>query len=137
MRARRRTYTCEVPAVAMGDIAFLLLIFFVILAKAQDDSHLRWDPATTDKLEEAGHPRASVAVDVDNKLYLNGQPIAIGQLEGRLNDILAKAAPDDRKVHLKIDREAMASRFEPIIEAASRAGAKIVHVLEEEIPADK
>jgi len=137
MKARRRTYTCEVPAVAMGDIAFLLLIFFVILAKAQDDSHLRWDPATTDKLEEAGHPRASVTVDVDNKLYLNGQPIAIGQLEGRLSEILSKATPDDRKVQLKIDREAMASRFEPIIEAASRAGAKIVHILEEEIPAEK
>lgn len=136
MKIRRRTYTCEVPAVAMGDIAFLLLIFFVILAKAQDDSHVRYNPAKTDKLEEGGHPRASVAVDVDNKLYLNGQPIAISQLEGRLNDILEGAAPEDRKVHLKIDREAMASRFEPIIEAASRAGAKIVHILEEEIPVE-
>ncbi len=119
----------------MGDIAFNLLIFFVILAKAQDDSHLRWQPATTDKLEEAGHPRASVAVDVDNKLYLNGQPIGVAQLEGRLSDILGNAPANDRKVQLKIDREALASRFEPIIEAVSRAGATIVHILEEEKPA--
>ena len=137
MKIRRRQYPCEVPAVAMGDIAFNLLIFFVILAKAQDDSHLRWQPATTDKLEEAGHPRASVAVDMDNKLYLNGQPIGISQLEGRLGEILGSAPAEERRVQLKIDRDAQASRFEPIIEAVSRAGAKIVHILEEEKPAEK
>ena len=120
---------------AIGDIAFNLLIFFVILAKAQDDSHLRWQPAKTDKLQEIGHPRASVAVDVDNKLYLNGQPIGISQLESRLNEILGNAPAEERRVQLKIDREAQASRFEPIIEAVSRAGAKIVHILDEEHPA--
>ena len=116
----------------MGDIAFNLLIFFVILAKAQDDSHVRVRPAFGNRLEEAGHPRASVAVDVDDKLYLNGQLIGISQLEGRLNEILGNAPAHERRVQLKIDRETQASRFEPIIEAVSRAGAKLVHILEEE-----
>lgn len=137
MKVRRRQYPCEVPAVAMGDIAFNLLIFFVILAKAQDDSHVRTRPAASAGLQEMGQIRASVAVDVNNKLYLNGQPIGIAQLESRLNELLGNAPAEQRRVQLRIDREAMASRFEPIIEAVSRAGAKIVHNLEEEKPPGK
>ena len=69
---------------AMGDIAFLLLIFFVILAKAQDDSHLRWEPAADEELEQAKNYKASVVIDVKNKTYLNGRPIAQAQLEGAI-----------------------------------------------------
>src|SRR5207249_3289066 len=92
MKIRRRQYPCEVPAVAMGDIAFNLLVFFVILAKAQDDSHVRLRPAASAGLQEMGQTRASVAVDVDNKLFLNGQMIGISQLESRLNEILGNGA---------------------------------------------
>ena len=46
MKIKRRSSQAEVPSMAMGDIAFNLLIFFVILARAQDDSHLHWEPAT-------------------------------------------------------------------------------------------
>src|SRR4051812_18739023 len=112
MKIRRRQYPCEVPAVAMGDIAFNLLIFFVILAKAQDDSHVRLRPASSAALQEMGQTRASVAVDVDNKLFLNGQVIGIAQLERRLNEILGNAPAEERRVQVRIDREAQASRFE-------------------------
>ena len=36
---------------AMGDIAFLLLIFFIILARVTDDSHVRVNKATGEELE--------------------------------------------------------------------------------------
>ena len=60
---------------AMGDIAFNLLIFFVILARAQDDSHLQWTPAEAKNLQQAGNSIVSVLIDTENKLYLNGQEI--------------------------------------------------------------
>ena len=41
----RKQFEANVPSMAMGDIAFLLLIFFIILAKAVDDSHVPWTPA--------------------------------------------------------------------------------------------
>ena len=62
MKLPRKTYDATVPSTAMGDIAFLLLIFFVILARAQDDSHIQWQPARLDKVEMAPAARASVAV---------------------------------------------------------------------------
>ena len=50
MKVPKRKFEASVPAMAMGDIAFLLLIFFVILARAQDDSHLKWEPAVDEEL---------------------------------------------------------------------------------------
>ena len=132
MKVRRRGFAADVPSMCMGDIAFNLLIFFVILARAQDDSHRKWTPATTEETENAGHPRASVVVDVDNKLYLNGQPISIKQLEGRLSELLGGSQGEDRKVHLKIHLETHASRYEPILQAASAVGAEIYLILKEE-----
>jgi biopolymer transport protein ExbD len=76
MKFKRRAMKADVPSVAMGDIAFNLLIFFVILARAQDDAHLEWRPAAGTRLEEVREAKVSVVIDKDNKLYLNGQPSA-------------------------------------------------------------
>ena len=134
MKIARRRLTVEVPSMAMGDIAFNLLIFFVILAKAQDDSHLQWQPATTPKVESAGHARASIVIDTNNKLYLNGRELGISQLASGVEDLLGNAPAGDRVVLLKVHKEALALRFEPVIEAISEAGGDLVHVLEEKKP---
>ena len=131
MKIARRQLKVEVPSVAMGDIAFNLLIFFVILAKAQDDSHLQWQPAATAKVESAGHARVSIVIDVNNKLYLNGREVGIAALSNGIQELLGGAATGDRVVLLKVHKEALAQRFEPVIEAISEAGGDLVHVLEE------
>lgn len=117
---------------AMGDIAFNLLIFFVILARAQDDSHLEWQPAKAAELESAGHSIVSIVVDKDNRLYLNGQELGIAQLSGRVENHLKGRPPGERTVLLKVHQESQAQRFEPIIEAVSEAGGELVHILEED-----
>lgn len=116
----------------MGDIAFNLLIFFVILARAQDDSHLQWKPAATPKVESAGHSLVSIVVDVNNKLYLNGQEVGVAQLSGQISDLLGDSPAGERVVLLKVHKETTASRFEPILEAVGEAGGDLVHVVEEE-----
>jgi biopolymer transport protein ExbD len=131
MKIARRQLKVEVPSMAMGDIAFNLLIFFVILAKAQDDSHLKWQPATTPKVENAGQTRVSIVIDQNSKLYLNGREVGIAQLAGGIEDLLGSAPAGERVVLLKVHKEAMAGRFEPVIEAISEAGGDLVHVLEE------
>ena len=117
---------------AMGDIAFNLLIFFVILARATDDSHLQWTPAKVSNLENAGHSVVSVLVDKDNKLYLNGQQIGISELAGQVETALGNTPQGERTVLVKIHNETLAQRFEPVIEAISEAGGDLVHIVEEE-----
>ena len=131
MKITRRKLSVEVPSTAMGDIAFNLLIFFVILARAQDDSHLKWTPAQTAKVEAAGHSRVSIVIDIENKLHLNGREIGEGQLAAAVEDMLTGAGPGERAVLLKVHKEATANRFEPVIEAISEAGGELVHILEE------
>ncbi|MEX0725898.1 MAG: biopolymer transporter ExbD [Planctomycetaceae bacterium] len=131
MKISRRTMRCDVPSTAMGDIAFNLLIFFVILARAQDDSHLHWNPAQAEKLESAGNSVVSVLVDSENKLYLNGSEIGISQLAGRIEELLGDMPAGKRTVLLKVHQDILAQRFEPILEAVSEAGGDLVHILEE------
>lgn len=132
MKLNRKKMKAEVPSVAMGDIAFNLLIFFVILARSQDDSHLKWKPALTPVVEKIKHSRISVVIDIDRKLYLNGQEIGESQLAGAITQQLGDAKPGERTVVLKIDKETTALRFEPVIAAISEAGGDLVHILQEQ-----
>jgi biopolymer transport protein ExbD len=131
MKIQRKTWRVEVPSVAMGDIAFNLLIFFVILARAQDDSHLQWQAAKGKDLEKAGPARVSVLIDTEGKLYLNGQQLGVSQLAGRIRETLGETPAGKRTVILKIHKETPALRFEPVIEAISEAGGELLHILDE------
>jgi biopolymer transport protein ExbD len=133
MKIARRTFKVEVPSVAMGDIAFNLLIFFVILARAQDDSHLKWTAATTTRLDPAKNARASVVVDMENKLYLNGLEIDERRLSDGVEKLLGDAPAGDRTVLLKIHNKSQAKRYEPILHAVGEAGGEVVHILDKTI----
>ncbi len=132
MKIPRKKFDASIPAMAMGDIAFLLLIFFVILARAQDDSHLRWRPATAAELEVGGAALATVVIDADYKTHLNGREIGSASLADALAEHLGDAASGERTVHLKVDRAVPAQYFEPVIEAISQAGGDLVHILKPE-----
>ena len=136
MKLQRKRSAATVPSVAMGDIAFLLLIFFVILARAQKDDHIPWKPAVADEVDQTSGTIATVTIDTDHKLHLNGSSIDAGELPAALQQILGDRPAGQRQVHLKVDREARAPSFEPAIEAISLAGGEIVHILEP-IPADQ
>lgn len=132
MKLPRKTITASVPTFAMGDIAFLLLIFFVILARAQDDSHIQWQPAKLKEVEMAAAPRASVTIDTGFKTYLDGKETTPGELAAALTNILGDAPAGQRHVFLKVHREAKATHFEPVIAAIGEAGGDLIHILEPE-----
>jgi biopolymer transport protein ExbD len=130
MKIKRRSSQAEVPSMAMGDIAFNLLIFFVILARAQDDSHLHWEPATAAEITASATAKVVVLIDSDNRFYVNGNQVGESQLAGEIEALLADAVAGDRTVVLKAHKDAQAMYFEPVIEAISEKGGELVHVLE-------
>ncbi|MDP7016017.1 MAG: biopolymer transporter ExbD [Pirellulaceae bacterium] len=132
MKARRKKFAASVPSMAMGDIAFNLLIFFVILARAQDDSHIQWQAATAKTVETSGNFRVSVVIDVENQYFVNGSKTGDAQLASTIESLLGDAPAGERTVLLKVHKEATANFFEPAIEAISEAGGDIVHILEKE-----
>lgn len=130
MKIQRKRVQANVSSAATGDIAFLLIIFFLILARVQDDSHLKWEPASGTNIEQVKNARASVVIDLDKQTYLNGGQIGVGQLEDELDKLLAE--DPERAVLLKVHREATAIYYEPAIEAISEAGGTVYHILKKE-----
>ena len=137
MKIQRKKLTASIPAFAMGDIGFLLLIFFVILARAQDDSHVQWQPAKLKEADMVASPLASVTIDTGFKTYLDGKEISPDELAGALLTLLGDAPAGQRNVFLKVHKEAKASHFEPVIAAISEAGGDLIHILEPEEQAAK
>ena len=132
MRLKRKTFEASLPSMAMGDIAFLLLIFFVILARAQnDDSHIRWTPSQIEDLQPGELALARVAIDQDNRLFLNGKEINIASLQSSIEGIYRDKPAEERIVLFKVHHDVHATHFEPAIEAIGSAGADVFHVLEE------
>jgi biopolymer transport protein ExbD len=132
MKFKRRAMKADVPSMAMGDIAFNLLIFFVILARAQDDSHVQWQPAMASELERVSTAKVSLVINTENKLFLNGQETGQAQLAKAIEVLLGDQPAGERTVLLKVHKEATAMYYEPVIEAIGEAGGDLVHVLEEE-----
>lgn len=132
MKVRRRRLPPGMPYVALADIAFNLILFFIILAKTDDTSSLHWEPARGAGLESVPNARFSVTVDKDRQVYLNGDRVGIAELPSRLEVGLGSTPAGKRFVLLKVDKDTPAQLFEPIIEAVSQAGGDLVHVLEKE-----
>ena len=93
MKIKRRASQAEVPSMAMGDIAFNLLIFFVILARAQDDSHLHWEPALAQEITSSGTAKVAVLIDSEHRFYINGQHVSETQLAHEIDTLLGDAPP--------------------------------------------
>jgi len=132
MKFKRRRLEVTPPYVAMADIAFNLVLFFLILAKTQDDSHLQWEPAKAGGTKPVSNSRVSITVDKDNGVYLNGQRVGLRELADAVGRELGDRPLAERTVLLKIHKETLAATFEPIMEAVSQAGGEVVHVVEDE-----
>jgi len=131
MKISRKKLQAHVPSMAMGDIAFNLLIFFVILARAQDDSHLHWEPAEAIEVQNSGASKVSLVIDSKNKYYINGQELGVVQLSPTITSLLGDAPAGARTVLLKVHKDTAAMFFEPAIAAISEAGGDMVHILEQ------
>jgi biopolymer transport protein ExbD len=133
MKIKRRHLEAGAPVVAMADIAFNLVLFFIILARTQDDSDLQWEPARGTHLESISLSKVSVTVNKEGKVYLNHHPINLTEIAPKIQELLGNEEQGKRTVLLKIHKDTQAAVFEPIIEAVSQAGGDVVHVLAEEV----
>lgn len=117
---------------AMGDIAFNLLIFFVILARAQDDSNVRWVPPKSDQIEAGPKTPVRLAIDEDNQYFVNGVQVGSTGLADRIKTQLRGLEGKDRVVQFKIHNKAPVRLIEPVVEAIGEAGADFFIVLDKE-----
>ena len=127
-RTRRiRRASIVVPVVSMGDIAFLLIIFFILCSNFAKKAGKNVQPPLAADLEPLPKPRFYVAVDADGNLYVDNQQV--GSAKEVQAELAAKIDPTasvaNRTVVFDCDRSVRKETFEPVLEAIAQAGGII------------
>ena len=132
---RAKKVAAGIPLASTADVAFLLLIFFIVMAKGTTESAVDWKPATTVvRLNAADNSLASVIIDKDSKVYLNGLAVSMGSLKDSVAAYLGDRPAGQRKVLLKVDRNVPERVFSQVMLDIADSGGDIFRVLD---PADQ
>ena len=127
MRRRRRKADPYVPTTSMGDIAFLLIIFFMVCSNFAKEASQKLKPPKAADLQKIQESSISVSIDEQGLIYIQGanvpdeQAIEYG-VEALIKD---RATEQGRTIMFKCDQAVTREVFEPVIEAISKAGGII------------
>ena len=139
MARRTRKAGISVPTTSMGDIAFLLIIFFMICSNFATDSGINIKPARSAHLESVDRTRIMVHIADDNEIYLMGQRVQNAEdVEWGVRSLIEKATTDKAKVvRFKCDKDVDKSIFEDVLAAIEKGGGQIQAVGERVGPKGK
>jgi len=113
-----------VPVASFGDIAFLLIIFFMVASVFMREANLKVTPAESSDIDKVKHESISVVMDEAGALWLQGEACQPDALEPALAYLLKDRT--EKKVFLKIDRKREQREFGPVLMAMAEAGAEVV-----------
>lgn len=127
-RSRRRSRPAIlVPVASMGDIAFLLIAFFVLASRFSDDAGIRVERAMSEDIEVVDdQPPVSVIMDEDSLLWVNGEEVVRDRLLSSVEQSLAPYGPERRRIMVTIDANLSYADFEPIAEILAEIGAPLM-----------
>lgn len=113
----------------MGDIAFLLIIFFLVCSEAsKDKSDLAVDLPNSEYVEKQKTTVvARVALDQLGEIYFDGLKVdSAKDVEWGVRALLTNTVADEqRHVQFKCDKTQPKEKFEPILQAIAEAGGII------------
>lgn len=132
VKSRRKAI--NVPIASIGDLAFLLIMFFMLTSTFMREAPLDLAPPTSADIERMEDSPIIVSIDSEGAIYLQGVLIADADgVEWGVSGLLEGIEdPADRLVVFRCDRGVSKSVFEPVIRAIAQAGARIAAVGEPE-----
>ena len=133
---KSRRVPLTVPLASMGDIAFLLTIFFILTSNFAKDDTRNIAPPSAAELEQMEKQNVSVSIDADGGIFFNGRPVGSADVieAGVAGFLVGKKDPKDRMVVFRCDRSVDKKVFEPVLAAISKAGGVIAAVGEKAKP---
>ena len=120
---RRARLSFIVPVTSMGDIAMLLIIFFMVTSNFIKEAHVELTQPKSPDIERLKESQLSVSLDRDGELWLQGKPCPVDALESGIAALIE--GRDDKVVMLKVDKDLPQEKFGPVMMALSKAGAEI------------
>ncbi|HUT31882.1 MAG TPA: biopolymer transporter ExbD [Planctomycetota bacterium] len=133
-RRRRRRARIVVPVASMADIAFQLIIFFMICSNFAKEAGIPVKPPSAPNLERLRQSRTVVAIDADGQIYVQGRRVPDARsAETELADLLRTArTAEARTVLFRCDRTVGREVFEPVLDAITRGGGVVAAIGERE-----
>jgi len=120
---KKKSNFIMVPVASMGDIAFLLIIFFMLTSNFMKESDIELEEAQAPDIEEMKDSQLSVSIDEEGKVYLQGAEISVNNLRFEVEAYIADK--DDKTVMLKIDKNLKQEQFGDVFLELSNSGAEI------------
>ncbi len=128
-RRKKKRKAIPIPVASMGDIAFLLIIFFLVCSEAsKDNTKLKIDPPVSEHVKKTKFT-VLVRVDIDEsgQIYLDGTLVDGAKVvEGGVRNAIANTVVDEqRHVQFRCDKSQPREVFEPVLQAIASAGGII------------
>ncbi len=92
MKIARREVPADIPTSSMADVAFLLIIFFLVASFYSVTRGIQFSLPRHDEAAFVAEPEAAVHIEVrsDGALVVDRQPMALAALQGYLEPKLAR-----------------------------------------------
>lgn len=86
MKVRRTEIPAEIPTSSMADVAFLLIIFFLVASFYSVTRGIQFSLPRHDEAALTAEPEAAVLIEVasNGALTVDGRPLQLAQLQGYL-----------------------------------------------------
>jgi biopolymer transport protein ExbD len=127
-RKKKQRRKVDVPVASMGDIAFLLIIFFLLLSEFNKDKPVELTLPTSPSVDKNKEkPIARVDIDESGVIYVDGEPVSDSQAVTDLLMVKLKDTLSDKQRHvqLKCHSALGKNQFEPVLQAIAEAGGII------------
>jgi biopolymer transport protein ExbD len=124
----------EPPSAATGDIAFNLIVFFLVCASVQPDTGRRQSIPSSETVEEESKQTENIEVTLTRTAVLvNGDVTPTNRLLSRMKALLAgKSQPGDRIVVVKSAPDTPYSHWIFVTSVIEDAGGIVTLQIEEE-----
>jgi biopolymer transport protein ExbD len=137
LRERRLSKLLVEPAaVATGDIAFNLIVFFLVCASTQPDSGRRQDLPRSEQTKQAETNKQNIELALTRSravVSLSGDPVKLSELPQRLRRALeGKRRPEDRVVVVRSKPDVPYDHWIAVTTLVQDLGASITIQREEE-----
>lgn len=123
---RKKRKPIPVPIASMGDIAFLLIIFFMVASEAaRNNPNIALTPPLSEFVEtNEAQLAARVSIDEAGEIYFDGVRVdGPKDIEWGVRAVLNDATTDDqRRVLFSCDAAQPKETYDPVIKAIVEAG---------------
>ena len=121
---RSKKPSLVLPLSSMGDIAFLLIIFFMLASNFMKTANVEMEEPRSADLEQQEAAKQSVTMDRNGEIWFQGQVVRANEVTELLKPMVE--ADKSLAVHVSIHNSLSHKEFNPLIQAVSESGAKLI-----------